>query len=331
MRRREFITLLGGAAAAPSLLWPLAARAQQPSVPVIGFVYPGVPELSRGIVAAFRKGLNETGFVEGRNVVIEFRFGYNDNARLPELAADLVQRRVAVIATPGSTPSALAAKAATTTIPVVFGIGPDPVEIGLVASLNRPGGNVTGISSMNAELGAKRLGLLHELLPSAACFAVLVNPNNRNTEALIRDAQATASAIGRQIEIFAASSTRDIDAAFVSLLQKRADALLVSPDPLFDSRRVQLITLAAHHRLPTIYPFRENVEIGGLMSYGSSAADRDRQVGIYTGRILKGEKPGDLPVIRAAKFDFVINLQTARILGLDMSPKLLALADEVIE
>jgi ABC-type uncharacterized transport system substrate-binding protein len=330
MKRREFITLLGGVAA-PSFLWPLAARAQQQAMPVIGFVYPGMPELSTGIVAAFRKGLNESGFVEGRNVAIEFRFGYNDNARLPELAADLVQRRVAVIATPGSTPSALAAKAATTTIPIVFGIGPDPVEIGLVASLSRPGGNVTGISSMNAELGAKRLGLLHELLPSAACFAVLVNPNNRNTEPLIRDAQATASAIGRQIEIFAASSTRDIDAAFVSLLQKRADALLVSPDPLFDSRRVQLITLAAHHRLPTIYPFRENVEIGGLMSYGSSAADRDRQVGLYTGRILKGEKPADLPVIRAAKFEFVINLQTARVLGLDMSPKLLALADEVIE
>ena len=329
MKRRTFIAFMGGAAA---VAWPLAASAQQSGpMPVIGFVYPGMPELSTGIVAAFRKGLNETGFVEGRNVAIEFRFGHNDNARLPELAADLVQRRVAVIATPGSAPSALAAKAATTTIPVVFSVGLDPVEIGLVASLNRPGGNVTGISSMNAELGPKRLGLLHELLPSAACFAVLVNPNNRSAEALIRDMQTTASAIGRQIEIFAASSTRDIDAAFVSLLQKRADALLVSPDPLFDSRRVQLITLAAHHRLPTIYPFRENVEIGGLMSYGSSAADRDRQVGVYTGRILKGEKPADLPVIRAAKFEFVINLQTARVLGLDMPATLLAQADEVIE
>jgi putative ABC transport system substrate-binding protein len=327
MRRRQFISLLGSAAAA----WPLAARAQQAALPVVGFVYPSVPELSAGIVAAFRKGLNETGFVEGRNVTIEFRFGYNDIAQLPKLAADLVDRRVAVIATPGSTPSALAAKAATATIPIVFGIGPDPVEIGLVASLNRPGGNITGITSMNAELGAKRLGLLHELLPSAVRFAVLVNPNNRNAEPLTRDAQATASAIGREIEIFAASSAREIDAAFVSLLQKRADALLVSPDPLFDSRRVQLVTLATHHRLPTIYSFRENVEIGGLMSYGSSAAERDRQVGIYAGRILKGEKPADLPVIREDKFEFVINLQTARVLGLDVSPTLLALADEVIE
>jgi putative tryptophan/tyrosine transport system substrate-binding protein len=326
LQRREFITLLGAAAA-----WPLAARAQQPAIPVIGFVYPGVPELSAGIVAAFRKGLNETGFVEGRNVTIEFRFGYNDNARLPELMADLVNRRVALIATPGSTPSALAAKAATTAIPIVFGIGPDPVEIGLVASLNRPGGNITGVSSLNAELGAKRLGLLHELLPSAARFAILVNPNNRNVESLTRDSQATASVIGRQVEVVAASSTRDINAVFVNLRQKGADALLVSPDPLLDSRRVQLVTLAAHHRLPTMYSFRENVEIGGLMSYGSSAADRDRQVGIYAGRILKGEKPADLPVLRAAKFEFVFNMQTATVLGLDVPSTLLARADEVIE
>ena len=326
MKRRSFITLLGGAAA-----WPLAARAQQAVMPVVGFVYPGVPELSTGIVAAFRKGLNEAGFIEGRNVTVEFRFAYNDNARLPELAADLAQRRVAVIATPGSTPSALAAKAATTTIPIVFGIGPDPVEIGLVASLNRPGGNITGVSSMNAELGAKRLGFLHELLPTAVRFAVLVNPNNRNAEALTRDAQATASALSREVEILPASNTREIDAAFVSLLQKRADALLVSPDPLFDSRRVQLVTLATHHRLPTIYSFRENVEIGGLMSYGSSAAERDRQVGIYTGRILKGEKAAELPVIRAAKFEFIINLQTAKVLGLNVPQALLATADEVIE
>jgi putative tryptophan/tyrosine transport system substrate-binding protein len=327
MCRREFVALLGGAAAA----WPVAAHAQQAAMPVIGFVYPGVPELSAGIVAAFRKGLNETGFVEGRNVTIEFRFGYNDNARLPELMADLVNRRVALIATPGSTPSALAAKAATTAIPIVFGIGPDPVEIGLVASLNRPGGNITGVSSLNAELGAKRLGLLHELLPSAARFAILVNPNNRNVESLTRDSQATASVIGRQVEVVAASSTRDINAVFVNLRQKGADALLVSPDPLLDSRRVQLVTLAAHHRLPTMYSFRENVEIGGLMSYGSSAADRDRQVGIYAGRILKGEKPADLPVLRAAKFEFVFNMQTATVLGLDVPSTLLARADEVIE
>jgi putative tryptophan/tyrosine transport system substrate-binding protein len=285
IKRREFITLLGGAAA-----WPLAARAQQAVMPVVGFVYPGVPELSTGIVAAFRKGLNEAGFIEGRNVTVEFRFAYNDNARLTELAADLAQRRVAVIATQGSTPSALAAKAATTTIPIVFGIGPDPVEIGLVASLNRPGGNITGVSSMNAELGAKRLGLLHELLPTAVRFAVLVNPNNRNAEALTRDAQATASAISRQVEILPASSTREVDAAFVSLLQNRADALLVSPDPLFDSRRVQLVTLATHHRLPTIYPFRENVEIGGLMSYGSSAAERDRRLASIPDASSRGRK-----------------------------------------
>jgi putative ABC transport system substrate-binding protein len=272
MRRRQFITLLGGAAVA----WPLAARAQQPTMPVIGFVYPGVPELSAGVVAAFRKGLNETGLIEGRNVMVEFRFAYNDNARLPELAGDLVQRGVAVIATPASTPAALAAKAVTATVPIVFGVGADPVEIG-------PGGNVTGISSMNAELGTKRLGLLHELLPRAERFAVLLNPNNRNTDALTRDLQATASAIGKQVEVLTARSTREIDAAFVTLSQRPADALVVTPDQLLDNRRVQLVTLATHYRLPTIYPFRENVEIGGLMSYGSSAAERDRQVGIYAG------------------------------------------------
>src|SRR5262247_3760561 len=218
MKRREFITLLGGAAA-----WPLAARAQQPAMPVVGFVYPGAPELSAGVVAAFRKGLNETGFVEGRNVTVEFRFAYNDNARLPELVGDLVQRRVAVIATPASTPAALAAKAGTATVPIVFGVGADPVDIGLVASLNRPGGNLTGISSMNAELGTKRLGILHELLPRAARFAVLLNPNNRNTDALTRDLQATASAIGKQVEVLTARNIREIDAAFA----RPADALVV--------------------------------------------------------------------------------------------------------
>jgi putative ABC transport system substrate-binding protein len=324
--RRKFLATLGVAAA-----WPLVARAQQPAMPVVGFVYPGVPELSAGVVAAFRKGLNETGFIEGRNVTVEFRFAYNDNARLPELVGDLVQRGVAVIATPASTPAALAAKTVTTTVPIVFGIGADPVEIGLVASLNRPGGNATGITSMNAELGTKRLGLLHELLPKAERFAVLLNPNNRNTDALTRDLQATASAIGKQVDVLTAKSTREIDAAFLALSQRPADALVVTPDQLLDNRRVQLVTLATHHRLPTIYPFRENVEIGGLMSYGSSAAERDRQVGIYAGRILKGEKPAELPVIRAAKFEFVINLQTARVLGLDVPATLLGTADEVIE
>jgi putative tryptophan/tyrosine transport system substrate-binding protein len=264
-------------------------------------------------------------------VTIEFRFAYNDNARLPELVRDLVQRGVAVIVTPASTPAALAAKAVTATVPIVFSIGADPVEIGLVATLNRPGGNLTGISSMNAELGPKRLGLLHELLPSAERFAVLLNPNNRNTDALTKDLQATASAIGKQVEVLTAKSIGEIDAAFASLLQRPADALVVSPDQLLDNRRVQLVTLATHYRMPAIYPFRENVEVGGLMSYGSSAAERDQQVGIYTGRILKGERPADLPVIRAAKFEFVINLQTARILGLDVPATLLGTADEVIE
>ena len=283
------------------------------------------------MVAAFRDGLGEAGFVEGRNVTVEFRFAYNDNSRLPDLAADLVRRAVAVIATPGSTPSALAAKAATTSIPIVFSVGTDPADAGLVASFNRPEGNMTGVSSLNSELAAKRLGLLHELLPNAACFAVLVNPNNPITDRLARDAQAAGSVIGRQIVILAASSSRDIDAAFAGPERKRADALLVSPDPLLDNRRVQLVTLATHHRLPTIYSFRENVEIGGLMSYGSSAADRDRQVGIYTGRILKGAKPAELPVMRATKFELVINMQTARVLGLEIPATLLARADEVIE
>ena len=300
-------------------------------MPVVGFVYPGTPELSAAVVAAFRKGLGESGFTEGRNVTVEFRFAYNDNARLPELIADLARGRAAVIVTPGSTQAALAAKAASTSVPVVFGIGTDPVEIGLVASLSRPGGNVTGISSLNSELAAKRLGLILELLPSVDRFAVLVNPANRNTEALTRDAQAAGAAITRQIDIVEASSAREIDAAFANIAQKRVPALVVSPDPLLDNRRLQLVTLAAHQRLPTIYSFRENVELGGLMSYGSSAAERDRQTGIYAGRILKGESAANLPVMRAAKFEFVFNLQTARALGLSVPATLLAQADEVIE
>jgi putative ABC transport system substrate-binding protein len=326
IRRREFITLVGGAAA-----WPIVAHGQQGAIPVIGFVYPGTPELSTGVVAAFRKGLGEAGFVEGRNVAVELRFAYGDNRRLPELTADLVQRRVAVIVTPGSTQAALAAKAATSSIPVVFGVGTDPVELGLVASLSRPGGNVTGITSLNSELAAKRLALMVELLPKAMRFAVLVNPSNRNAEALARDAQAAASTIGRQVEILAASTPREIDEAVASAVAKRSDALVVSPEPLLDNRRVQLVTLAAHQRLPTIYAFRENVEIGGLMSYGSNAGERDRQVGLYAGRILKGEAAANLPVMRAAKFEFVFNLQTARALGLDVPITLLAQADEVIE
>jgi putative tryptophan/tyrosine transport system substrate-binding protein len=324
---REFVTLLGGAAVAQ----PMKAQAQQPAMPVVGLLYAGVPELSTGVVAAVRNGLADAGFVEGRNLSMEFRFAYNDNSRLGELAADLVSRRVAVMVTPGSTPSALAAKAATSTIPIVFSVGTDPVEVGLVPSFNRPGGNVTGITSLNSELAAKRLGLLHDLLPKAGRFAVLVNPSNPNADSLARDAQAAGLAMGEQIQMLAASTARDIDVAFARLAQDRADALLVSPDPLLDNRRVQIVTLATYHRLPTIYSFRENVEIGGLMSYGSSAAERDRPAGVYAGRILKGEKPAALPVMRAAKFELLINLQTARAFGLDIPATLLARADEVIE
>jgi putative ABC transport system substrate-binding protein len=327
IRRRQFITLLGSAAAA----WPLAARAQQSAMPVVGYLYSGTPESSERFVAAFRAGLNEVGFFEGRNVAIEFRWAQNDPGRLPELAADLVRRQVAVIATPGSTPATLAAKAATMTIPIVFYSGGDPVRLGLVASFNLPGGNLTGITSMNAELGSKRLGLLHELLPGAARFAVLVQSNSPLTEAFVAEVRAAAAALGLHVEVLSASDNRDIDSAFTSLVQKRADALLVSSDVLFTSRRVQLVTLAVHHRVPAIYPFREDAEAGGLMSYGSSVIDPSRQVGIYTGRILRGEKPADLPVMRSIKFEFVINLQVAKLLDLTVPPTLLARADEVIE
>ncbi len=300
-------------------------------MPVVGYLYAGSPEPSAIQVAAFRKGLSETGYVEGRNVAIEFRWAHNEIDRLPELAADLVRRRVAVIVTPGSVTPALAAKAATTTIPIVFSSGADPVQSGLVASLNRPGGNVTGFSTMSNEIGAKRLGLLHELLPGAARFAVLVNPNSPTAELQIKDAQAAASTIGRQVEILYAGTNSEIDTAFASLVQKRADALLVSSEGFFTNRRVQLVTLAARHAVPAIYHVREFAEAGGLMSYGPSQTDQWRQVGIYVGRILKGEKPADLPVMRPTKFEFIINLQTARLLGITVPPTLLAIADEVIE
>jgi putative tryptophan/tyrosine transport system substrate-binding protein len=328
MQRREFITLIGGTAAA----WPLAARAQQSSMPVVGFLRSSGLEGTALLVLAFRQGLSEVGFVEGRNVTIEYRWADNQLDRLPQLAAELVQRRVSVIATPASTPATLAAKAATAAIPIVFGIGGDPVALGLVASLNRPGGNVTGIVSMNLELAAKQLGLLHELLPAAARFAVLVNPDNSTiAEATITDVRAAARSIGRQIEVLTASTNHEIDSAFASPGHKRADALLVNSDPLFYSRRVHLTTLATYHRVPTITVWRDSVEAGGLMSYGSDLANLVRQVGVYSGRILKGEKPAELPVLRATKFELVVNLQTAKIFGLEVPATLLARADEVIE
>src|SRR5262245_2256954 len=325
MRRREFIAALGGAAA-----MPLAARAQQP-MPVIGFLRPGSPELSAHLVAAFRKGLNEAGYVEGRNVAVEYRWAHDHDDRLPELAADLVRLRVAVIATPGSTAAAAAAKSATAAIPIVFSGGGDPVQTGLVASLNRPGGNVTGVSSMQGELGAKRLGLLQELVPRAMRIAILVNPNNPFAEAFVADVRSASPAIGRQIEVFTAGTSLDIDTAFTMLVGKRAEALLIAPDPLFVNRRVQLATLAARHSVPAIYPFREDAEAGGLMSYGTSNTDLVRLVGLYTGRILNGEKPADMPILRATKFELVINLKAAKALGLDVPVHLQQIADEVIE
>jgi putative ABC transport system substrate-binding protein len=325
IKRREFITLL----CAP-VTWPITAQAQQQPVPVVGFLYPGTPEQSAHLVAAFRKGLSEAGYEEGRNVAIEYRFAQNEFGRLPQLAADLVSHRVAVIATDTSNAS-LAAKAATTMIPIVFTAPADPVQIGLVASFNRPGGNITGISSMNAELGAKRLGLLHELLPGASRIAVLSGTGGPAVQSTMSELQAVAPAIGVQLERFTANTIVEIDVAFESLVQKRFDAVLVTQSPLFQTRRVQLATLAAHHRIPVIYTDRENVVAGGLMSYGPNLADQHRQVGIYVARILKGENPGGLPVIRAAKFEFIINLQTAKLLRLTFPPGLLAIADEVIE
>ena len=328
MRRRDFIKGIVGAVST----WPLAARAQQPAMPAIGYLSSATPEGFSGYLRALRQGLNESGYVEGENLAIEYRWAENQLDRLPELVAELLRRGVAVIATPADTPATFVAKAATATIPIVFEIGGDPIRYGLVSSFNQPGGNVTGITSMNLELAGKLLGLLHELLPQAARFAVLVNPNNSTiAEATITDARAAAKSIGRQIEVITASTNHEIDMVFASLGPKQVDALLVNTDPLFNSRRVHLVTLATYHRLPTIYPFREYVEVGGLMSYGSNLSDLVRQVGVYSGRILKGETPADLPVLRATKFELVINLQTAKTFGLVVPPTLLARADEVIE
>jgi putative ABC transport system substrate-binding protein len=325
MRRREFITLLGGAAVA----WPLAGRAQQAAMQVIGFLDPTSPDGMADRLRAFRQGLKEAGYVEGDNVAISYRWAENQLDRLPELAADLVRRQVAVIATTSN--AAFAAKAATTTIPIVFIVADDPVRLGLVASLARPGGNLTGTNFLNAELTAKRLELLRELVPAATRVAVLVRPTGSSTEAPLRDIDFAARAMGLQIQVFNVSNSREIDAAFETFARERPDALFVSPHPFLLSRRMQLTHLATRHVIPATYALRDYAEAGGLMSYGASLTDAYRQIGTYAGRILKGAKPADLPVVQASKFELVINAQAARMLGLTVPPTLLARADEVIE
>jgi putative ABC transport system substrate-binding protein len=325
MKRRDFITLLGGAA----LTWPLAARGQQPAMPVIGFLL-SAPSVGSGhLVAAFGQGLREAGSVEGQDCAIEYRSADNQLDRLPALVADLLRRPVAVIVT--NTPGALAAKAATTTVPIVFFTGGDPVQLGLVASLNRPGGNVTGVSFMSAQLGAKQLGLLRELRPGAARIAVLADPKFPTTERVVSEVRAAASAIGQQIEVFYVSSELEIETAFTTFVQRGAGALLGGTGGFLLSQRERIVALAARHGIPAIYVLREYVAAGGLMSYAPSVTDAYRQAGIYAGRILKGEKPGDLPVMLPSKFELVINLKTAKALGLEIPDKLLALADKVIE
>jgi putative ABC transport system substrate-binding protein len=328
MRRREFITLLGGAAAT----WPLALRAQQPAMPVVGFLNMQSPEAFVELLRGFRQGLKDTGYVEGENVAIEYRWAENQIDRLPALAAELVRRQVAVIAATGGYPPVFAAKAATTTIPIIFLAADDPVRLGFVASLARPGGNLTGINFFAEELAAKRLELLRELVPQAARVAVLANPDNfAAIETQLKDVDAAARAFGLQIQIHNANTSAEIDAAFETMSRERPDAVFVTTSAFFNGRRVQLAQLAAFHRLPASYGLRDYVEAGGLMSYGTNIMDGYRQMGIYTGRILKGAKPADLPVVQSDKFELVINAQTARMLGLTVPDKLLVAADDVIE
>ena len=328
MKRREFITLLSGAAAA----WPLAARAQPPAMPVIGYLNAQALEgFTERLLRGFRQGLREAGYIEGENVAIEYRWAENQYDRLPTLANELVRRRVAVILGLGGLPSAFAAKAATTTIPIVFVAPDDPVKLGLVASLARPDGNLTGVNFFSGELTAKRLEVLRELVPGVARVAILVNPANLTVDSTLRDVETAARAMGLQIKVFNASTSREIDTAFITFVREQPNALFVAQDSFFNVRRHQLANMAARHAVPMASASRDIAEVGGLMSYGTNIADAYRQVGIYTGRILKGAKPADLPVVQSTKFELVINHQTARMLGLEVPPSLLARADEVIE
>src|SRR5262245_7980338 len=326
MKRRDFIKVIAGSVAA----WPLPARAQQPAVPVVGFLEIRSPETIAERLRAFRQGLKETGYVDGENVAIDYRWAEGRFDRLPALAAELVRRQVVVIVA-ANTPSALTAKAVTTTIPIVFNVAEDPVKLGLVASLPRPGGNLTGANTLLGEFGAKRLELLRELLPGVTRVTALVNPTGPLAEPTLRDIEPAARAMGMQIKVLNASTSGEINAAFATISRERAEALFVGPDAFFNSRRVQLVNLAARDRIPAAYGTRDYVEVGGLMSYGSNQSDNYRQVGIYAGRILKGAKPADLPVVQSTKFELVINAETARLLGLAVPPTLLATADEVIE
>ena len=327
MRRREFIAFVGCTAAG----WPLTALAEQPSMPVIGFLNSASPQPFANYVSGFRIGLKQTGYIDGQNVTIEFRWAEGHYDRLPEMAAGLVRRKVAVLVSTGGPPSVMAAKAATATIPIVFTIGTDPIRLGVVTSLSRPGGNITGVNFFSAAMESKRLGLLRALLPRVQLIAVLLNPSNPNYAFQLRDLQEPAAAIGQQIHILLASNESEIGAAFETATQLRAGAALVSGDPFFNSQHDKIIALAARYSIPTVYEFREHALAGGLMSYGTNISDGYRQAGVYAGRILKGEKPGDLPVVQSVRFELVINLKTAKALGIEVPPNLSAQADEIIE